>query len=120
VPRPAPADSPRAPLRVNVNGFVGFLSGDFSHVFSTSTGTDARLAEQAEASQRAAALAELQYREGLVDFLTLLDAQPTQLEAEDAQAQAQTQVNVDVVAVYKAMGGVGEPATEPFRTANND
>ena len=28
--------------RVNVNGFVGFLSGDFSHVFSTSTGTDAR------------------------------------------------------------------------------
>jgi outer membrane protein, multidrug efflux system len=169
--------------RVNVNGFVGFLSGDFSHVFSTSTGTDARawsvtptvswaafdmgsvraqlrankarsdeaaanyekvvlaaledaeislvaysraqtqlksLAEQAEASQRAAALAELQYREGLVDFLTLLDAQRTQLEAEDAQAQAQTQVNVDVVAVYKAMGGVGEPTTEPFRTANND
>lgn len=169
--------------RVNVNGFVGFLSGDFSHVFSTSTGTDARawsvtptvswaafdmgsvraqlrankarsdeaaanyekvvlaaledaeislvaysraqtqlksLAEQAEASQRAAGLAELQYREGLVDFLTLLDAQRTQLEAEDAQAQAQTQVNVDVVAVYKAMGGVGEPSTEPFRTANND
>ena len=78
------------------------------------------LAEQAEASQRAAGLAELQYREGLVDFLTLLDAQRTQLEAEDAQAQAQTQVNVDVVAVYKAMGGVGEPSTEPFRTANND
>ena len=28
--------------RVNVNGFVGFLSGDFSHLFSTSSGTDAR------------------------------------------------------------------------------
>jgi outer membrane protein, multidrug efflux system len=169
--------------RVNVNGFVGFLSGDFSHMFSTSTGTDARawsvtptlswaafdmgsvraqlraskarsdeaaanyekvvltaledaeislvaygraqtqlksLGEQAEASKRAAALAELQYREGLVDFLTLLDAQRTQLEAEDAQAQAQTQVNVDVVAVYKAMGGVGQPASEPLRTADND
>jgi outer membrane protein, multidrug efflux system len=169
--------------RVNVNGFVGFLSGDFSHVFSTSSGTDARawsvtpsvswaafdmgsvraqlrankaqsdeaaanyekvvlaaledaeislvaysraqtqlksLAEQAEASQRAAALAELQYREGLVDFLTLLDAQRTQLEAEDALAQAQTQVNVDVVAVYKAMGGVGQPASEPLRTAYNE
>jgi multidrug efflux system outer membrane protein len=168
--------------RVNINGFVGFLSGDFSHLFSSSSGTDARawsvtpnlswaaldlgsvraqlraskaqsdeaaanyekvvlaaledaeislvaygraqtqlksLAEQAEASQRAAALAELQYREGLVDFLTLLDAQRTQLEAEDALAQAQTQVNVDVIAVYKAMGGVGQPASAPLRTANN-
>jgi outer membrane protein, multidrug efflux system len=168
--------------RVNINGFVGFLSGNFSHVFSSSSGNDARawsvtpnvswaafdlgsvraqlraneaqsdaaaanyekvvlaaledaeislvaysraqtqlksLAEQAEASQRAAALAELQYREGLVDFLTLLDAQRTQLEAEDALAQAQTQVNVDVVAVYKAMGGVGQPASEPLRPANS-
>jgi outer membrane protein, multidrug efflux system len=168
--------------RVNINGFVGFLSGDFSHVFSTSSGTDARawsvtpnlswaafdlgsmraqlrasraqsdeaaanyekavlaaledaeisldaygraqtqlksLAEQAQASQRAAALAELQYREGLVDFLTLLDAQRTQLDAEDALAEAQTQVNVDVIAVYKAMGGLGQPAAEPARTANN-
>jgi multidrug efflux system outer membrane protein len=158
--------------RVNVEGFVGFLSGDFSHLFSTSSGTDARawsvtpsiswaafdlgsvqarlrvskaqqdeaaanyqhvvltaledaesslvaysraqtrlksLGEQADASKRAAVLAELQYREGLVDFLTLLDAQRTQLEAEDALAQAQTQVNVDVIAVYKAMGGVGQP-----------
>jgi len=162
--------------RVNMNGFVGFLSGDFSHLFSSSSGTDARawsvtpnlswaafdlgsvraqlraskaqsdeaaanyekvvlgaledaeislvaysraqtelksLAEQAEASQRASALAELQYREGLVDFLALLDAQRTQLEAEDALAQAQTQVNVDVIAVYKAMGGVGQPGSEP-------
>ena len=169
--------------RVNIDGFVGFLSGDFTHLFSTSSGTDARawsvtpnlswaaldlgsvrarlradkaqsdeaaanyekvvlaaledaevslvaysraqtqlksLGEQAQASQRAAALAELQYREGLVDFLTLLDAQRTQLEAEDALAQAQTQVNVDVVAVYKAMGGVGQPAAEPLRTAKND
>jgi len=78
------------------------------------------LVEQADASQRAAALAELQYREGLVDFLTLLDAQRTQLEAEDALAQAQTQVNVDVIAVYKAMGGVGQPPSEPLRTADNE
>ena len=75
------------------------------------------LAEQVDASQRATALAELQYREGLVDFLTLLDAQRTQLEAEDALAQTQTQVNVDVIAVYKAMGGVGQPAPAPLRMA---
>jgi multidrug efflux system outer membrane protein len=66
------------------------------------------LVDQAEASQRAAALAELQYREGLVDFLVLLDAQRTRLEAEDALAQAQMRVNVDVIAVYKAMGGIGQ------------
>ena len=48
-----------------------------------------------------------------------LDAQRTQLEAEDAQAQAQTQVNVDVIAVYKAMGGVGQPESETLRTASN-
>jgi multidrug efflux system outer membrane protein len=169
--------------RVNVNGFVGFLSGDFTHLFSSSSGTDARawsvtpsvswaafdlgsvqaqlraskaqsdaaaanyervvltaledaensllaygraqaqlksLAEQVDASQRAASLAELQYREGLVDFLTLLDAQRTQLEAEDAMAQAQTRVNVDVIAVYKAMGGVGQPAPQAANSLVSD
>ena len=58
---------------------------------------------------RAAELAELQYREGVADFLALLDAQRTQLEAEDSVAQAETAVNVGVVAIYKALGGVGQP-----------
>ncbi len=39
----------------------------------------------------------------------LLDAQRTQLEAEDSVAQAETSVNVSVVAIYKALGGVGQP-----------
>ncbi len=38
----------------------------------------------------------------------LLDAQRTQLDAEDAVAQAETEVNVSVVAIYKALGGVGQ------------
>jgi multidrug efflux system outer membrane protein len=67
------------------------------------------LSEQARASAHAAELAELQYRAGTTDFLTLLDAQRTQLEAEDAVVQAQTAVNVGVVAIYKALGGVGQP-----------
>ena len=48
------------------------------------------LIEQATASRRAAELAEIRYREGAADFLVLLDAQRTQLDAEDAVAQAQT------------------------------
>ena len=166
--------------RVNVTGFVGFLSGDIGHLFSASAGNDARawsvtptvswaafdfgsvqarlraskaqadeaganyekavlgaledtenafvgyarqqdqlksLNQQAEASRRAAELAELQYREGVADFLTLLDAQRTQLEAEDAVAQSETAVNVDVVAIYKALGGVGQPAPDASQIA---
>jgi multidrug efflux system outer membrane protein len=158
--------------RVTVNGFVGFLSGNVGHLFSTSGADDARawsvtptvswaaldfgsvrarlrgrqaefdaadaayaqtvlmaleetenafvayakeqaalksLTEQARASTHASELADLQYRAGVTDFLTLLDAQRTQLEAEDAVAQAQTQVNVRAVAIYKALGGAGQP-----------
>jgi multidrug efflux system outer membrane protein len=162
--------------RVTITGFVGFLSGDFSHVFSSSAGTDARawsvaptlswpafdygsvharlrasranadgalvnyektvlnaleetenafvnyreqqtrlksLVEQAEASRRAADLAAVQYREGVTDFLTLLDAQRTQLSAESAVAETEGSVNAGVVAIYKALGGVGQPRGTP-------
>jgi multidrug efflux system outer membrane protein len=157
--------------RLNVTGFVGFLSGDLGRLFDTSSGTDARawsaaptlswaafdlgsvrarlraseaqsdaaaanyqkvvltaledtensflaystrqtqlksLIEQAASSRRAAEIAAIQYREGVADFLVLLDAQRTQLDAEDAVAQAETAVNVSVVAIYKALGGVGQ------------
>jgi multidrug efflux system outer membrane protein len=156
--------------RVNVTGFVGFLSGDVGRLFGA--GDNARawsvtptiswaafdfgsvharlraseaqsdaaaanyqkvvltaledtensfvayssrqaqlksLSEQAQASRRAADIAEIQYREGVADFLVLLDAQRTQLDAEDSVAQAETAVNVSVVAIYKALGGVGQP-----------
>jgi outer membrane protein, multidrug efflux system len=66
--------------------------------------------EQADASRRAR-LAEVQYREGGINFLVLLDAQRTLLEAEDAVAQAETGVNTGAVAVYKALGGINAPET---------
>jgi multidrug efflux system outer membrane protein len=161
--------------RVNVTGFVGFLSGDVGRLFGTTSDNNARawsiaptvswaafdigsvrarlraseaqsdaaaanyakvvltaledtensffaystrqtqlksLTEQAQASRRAAELADTQYREGVADFLVLLDAQRTQLDAEDSVAQAETSVNVSVVAIYKALGGVGQPLNE--------
>jgi multidrug efflux system outer membrane protein len=157
--------------RVNVTGFVGFLSGDVGRLFATGDGNNARawsvtpavswaafdmgsvrarlraseaqsdaaaanyekvvltaledaensfvaygarqaqlksLTEQAQASRRAADLADTQYREGAADFLVLLDAQRTQLDAEDSVAQAEMAVNVAVVAIYKALGGIGQ------------
>jgi multidrug efflux system outer membrane protein len=65
-----------------------------------------KLTDQARESARAAAIARTRYQEGLSDFLALLDAERTQLEAEDAVAQAEAGVFTSVVAVYKAVGGV--------------
>jgi outer membrane protein, multidrug efflux system len=64
-----------------------------------------RLMEQASQSSRAAELARVRYREGLSDFLALLDAERTQLAAEDAVAGAEANVFTGAVRVYQALGG---------------
>jgi multidrug efflux system outer membrane protein len=66
-----------------------------------------KLADQARESTRAASIARTRYREGVADFLSLLDAERTQLQAEDAVAQAESGVFTAVVAVYKSLGGIG-------------
>jgi len=63
------------------------------------------LADQVTAARRAAELAQIRYKEGTADFLTLLDAQRTQLAAEDSLTAAETNANTDIVAIYKALGG---------------
>ena len=65
-----------------------------------------RLADQVRESERAAAIARTRFREGLTDFLSLRDAERTQLEAEDTFAEAEARVFTGVVAVYRALGGV--------------
>jgi len=66
------------------------------------------LSQQVAASRRAADLAHIRYKEGRIDFLRVLDAERTRLDAEDGLAAARTAANVDVVAIYKALGGAGE------------
>jgi multidrug efflux system outer membrane protein len=65
-----------------------------------------KLGDQARESTRAATIARVRYREGVVDFLALLDAERTQLQAEDAVAQAEAGVFTSVIALYKALGGI--------------
>jgi outer membrane protein, multidrug efflux system len=65
-----------------------------------------KLNDQAHESKRAADIARLRDREGVVDFLELLDAERTQLQAEDAVAESEQDVYVAVIALYKALGGV--------------
>lgn len=63
-----------------------------------------KLTDQARESARAAALARKRYVAGVADFLALLDAERTQLQAEDSVAQAEARVFTSVIALYKAIG----------------
>jgi outer membrane protein, multidrug efflux system len=63
------------------------------------------LRESAQASEKAAALARLRYQYGVSDFLTVLDAERTLLQAQDQLAQSETAAATALVAVYKALGG---------------
>lgn len=67
-------------------------------------------AEQAMAARRAEVLAQALYQDGAEDFLALLDAQRNLLSAEDALAVAEAAASIEVVGVYKALGGWGQPA----------
>ncbi|MBB3226568.1 multidrug efflux system outer membrane protein [Luteibacter sp. Sphag1AF] len=64
-----------------------------------------KLMEQATFSQRAAALAKIRYESGATDYLEWLDAERTQLSAEDQLAEAEAAINISAVALYKALGG---------------
>jgi multidrug efflux system outer membrane protein len=65
-----------------------------------------KLHDQARESGRAADIARVRYREGVTDFLNLLDAERTELAAQDAVAAAEADVFTGAVAVYKSLGGV--------------
>jgi len=54
------------------------------------------------ASERAAALARLRFDEGASDFLQVLDAERTMLEAQDRLAAGRTAATTGLVAVYRA------------------
>jgi outer membrane protein, multidrug efflux system len=72
--------------------------------------------DAASASATAARLAKIRYEGGMVDFLSVLDAERTELQAEDALAQDRTQAATSLIAVYKALGGGWETAPLPRYT----
>jgi outer membrane protein, multidrug efflux system len=78
--------------------------------------TRASLAEASNAaiaSEVAARIARTRYEGGLVDFLAVLDAERTQLAAEDRLAQSRTDAATSLIALYKALGGAWETAPAP-------
>jgi outer membrane protein TolC len=57
-------------------------------------------------------LAADRYESGVDNYLSLLDAQRTQLDAELQESQLQRQQRVAVVSLYKALGGGWDPVTD--------
>jgi multidrug efflux system outer membrane protein len=69
--------------------------------------------DAARASSTAAGLARLRFEGGTSDFLQVLDAERSQLEAEDRLAQTRTEAATSLIAVYKSLGGGWENAPRP-------
>jgi NodT family efflux transporter outer membrane factor (OMF) lipoprotein len=63
------------------------------------------LEDASAASERAAELARLRFTEGASDFLPVLDAERTMLEAQDRLALGRTEAASALVVVYRATGG---------------
>jgi multidrug efflux system outer membrane protein len=73
--------------------------------FNRNTEQTQRLENAAIASEEAARLARIRFEAGASDFLTVLDAERSVLQARDALVQAQTGTVVSLVGVYRALGG---------------
>jgi multidrug efflux system outer membrane protein len=63
------------------------------------------LASAAQASERAHELAHLRFKEGVSDFLTVLDAELRLLQDQERLAQSETATATSLTALYKALGG---------------
>lgn len=63
------------------------------------------LGRAAREAETAAAAAQTQYRNGLVDFLNVLSAQGTLAASQQALVLSEQALLTDLIAVYKALGG---------------
>ncbi len=70
------------------------------------------LQEAVQAANESVELAEDQYRVGKVDFQRLLDSQRTLVLLQDQLTAARGEVVMSLVAIYKALGGGWQAATE--------
>jgi multidrug efflux system outer membrane protein len=73
--------------------------------FSRAREREERLRVAAEASESAADLARLRYRNGADSFLSVLDAERRVLELQDQLASSRIDSIRNLIAIYKALGG---------------
>jgi len=80
--------------------------------FDKARSEDEQLARAAVDSAQAAKLARVRYEAGAVGLFEVLDAERSNLQAQDAAAQSRSREFSDLVAVYQALAG-GWPAQLP-------
>jgi multidrug efflux system outer membrane protein len=73
----------------------------------------ARLAAEVTADREAVTIATRLYRQGLNDFLSVLDAERSLYAADDKLAQSDRDTALALVALYKALGGGWQPNDRP-------
>ena len=83
----------------------------------------AALIQAVAENRKALVLAQSRYKEGVADFLTVLDTERSLLAAQEQLAASTTTVSTNLVALYKALGGGWQqnyptvtPASQPVRT----
>jgi multidrug efflux system outer membrane protein len=77
--------------------------------FATEQERRRSLVDEVAADRTAAEVAQAQYKQGVVDFLNVLDAQRSLFESEDQLADSDREVTTALVALYKALAGGWEP-----------
>jgi outer membrane protein, multidrug efflux system len=76
------------------------------------------LAQAVASQRRAVELAAERYAQGLVDFLSVLEAQRSLFAADEALAQSEQAVATNTIALFKAVGGGWRPEEEERRVEN--
>jgi NodT family efflux transporter outer membrane factor (OMF) lipoprotein len=77
---------------------------------------NARLTAQVEHAGRALAIARSRYKQGVTEYINVLNAQRTALLAEQRLAESTTNLGLDLVQLFKALGG-GWETTFPVTAA---
>jgi multidrug efflux system outer membrane protein len=67
------------------------------------------LVASARTARSSAGIALDQYRAGLVTYVNVLQAQATDLTAQDQLAQSRLALSTDLISIYKALGGGWQP-----------
>ena len=62
-------------------------------------------ADGAQAAKRSTAIANVQYREGAIDFQRVIDSERSLALQQDLWTQARGDISLNIIAMYKALGG---------------
>ena len=77
-------------------------------------------AEAATASRKATEIANIQYREGAVDFQRVIDSERTLVQQQDLWTNTRGDIALNLIAMYKALGGGWESRSgAPFVSETN-